>query len=71
MSIERTAKVGSYYTISYFLSDISFIIVFIYQMQDNFASLNSLTTRLNNVQEARYELATIRSHVNFFSQYWS
>lgn len=34
-------------------------------MQDNFASLNSLTTRLNNVQEARYELATIRSHVNF------
>lgn len=65
MSIERTAKVGSIILLAIFLVTSALSSFFIYQMQDNFASLNSLTTRLNNVQEARYELATIRSHVNF------
>ncbi|EOG1984308.1 TPA: methyl-accepting chemotaxis protein [Proteus mirabilis] len=65
MSIERTAKVGSIILLVIFLVTSALSSFFIYQMQDNFASLNSLTTRLNNVQEARYELATIRSHVNF------
>lgn len=65
MSIERSAKVGSLILLLIFLMSSALSSFFIYKMQDNFESLNSLNTRLTNVQEARYELATIRSHVNY------
>lgn len=65
MSIERSAKVGSIILLVIFLLSSVLSSFFIYRMQGNFASLDSLNTRLNNVQEARYELATIRSHVNY------
>ncbi len=65
MSIERSAKVGSIILLAIFLLSSVLSSFFIYRMQENFASLDSLNTRLNSVQEARYELATIRSHVNY------
>lgn len=65
MSIEKSAKVGSILLLFIFLLSSVLSSFFIYRMQNNYASLDSLTTRLSNVQEARYELATIRSHVNF------
>ena len=65
MSIERSAKVGSIILLFIFLLSSVLSSFFIFKMQNNFTSLDSLTDRLNSVQQARYELATIRSHVNF------
>lgn len=65
MSIEKSAKVGSIILLFIFLLSSVLSSFFIYKIQNNFSALDSLNTRLNNVQEARYELATIRSHVNY------
>ncbi|OAT33223.1 methyl-accepting chemotaxis protein [Proteus myxofaciens] len=65
MSIEKSAKVGSIILLFIFLISSILSSFFIYKMQNNFTALDSLNTRLNSIQVARYELATIRSHVNF------
>ncbi|MBS6209690.1 methyl-accepting chemotaxis protein [Proteus cibi] len=68
MNIKNSAKLGAIILLFLFFLSSAISLFFIYRMQNNFSLAEALSTRFTDVQEARYELATMRSNVNFIMQ---
>ncbi|MGO2106133.1 MAG: methyl-accepting chemotaxis protein [Proteus vulgaris] len=68
MSIKRTAKIGASVLFLVFIISSALSSFFIYKMKNNFTQVETLLTRYTDVMMARYELAIMRSNVNFLAQ---
>lgn len=68
MSIKRSAKIGSSVLLLVFILSSALSSFFIYKMKNNFTQVETLLTRYTDVLMARYELATMRSNMNFLMQ---
>ncbi|QEZ93335.1 methyl-accepting chemotaxis protein [Proteus sp. CD3] len=68
MSIKRSAKIGSSALLLIFILSSVLSTFFIYKMKNNFTQVETLLTRYTDVLMARYQLATMRSNVNFLMQ---
>lgn len=68
MNIKRSAKIGSSVLLLVFILSSALSSFFIYKMENNFTQVETLLTRYTDVLVARYELATMRSNVNFLMQ---
>ncbi|SUC16618.1 methyl-accepting chemotaxis protein [Proteus vulgaris] len=68
MSIKRTAKIGASVLFLVFIISSALSSFFIYKMKNNFTQMETLLTRYTDVMMARYELAIMRSNVNFLAQ---
>lgn len=68
MSIKRTAKIGASVLFLVFIISSALSSFFIYKMKNNFTQVETLLTRYTDVMMARYELAIMRSNVNFLVQ---
>lgn len=68
MSIKRSAKIGSSALLLIFILSSALSTFFIYKMKSNFTQVEVLLTRYTDVLMARYQLAIMRSNVNFLIQ---
>lgn len=68
MSIKRTVKLGSSLLLLIFILSSALSSFFIYKMQNNFTQVDVLSARYDDVLMARYQLAIMRSNVNYLLQ---
>ncbi len=68
MSIKRTVKLGSSLLLLIFILSSALSSFFIYKMQHNFTQVDVLSARYDDVLMARYQLAIMRSNVNYLLQ---
>lgn len=68
MSIKKTAKVGSVLLLFIFVMSSALSSFFVYKMKLNFDQVEVLATRFTDIQDARYQLATMLSNVNYLLQ---
>lgn len=65
MSIKRTAKIGSILLLFLFIISSAISSFFVYKMKANFDQVEVLATRFTDIQDARYQLVTMLSNVNY------
>ena len=68
MSIKQSAKIGTSVLLLIFILSSALSTFFIYKMKNNFTQVEVLLTRYTDVLMARYQLAIMRSNVNFLIQ---
>ncbi|WP_254359860.1 hypothetical protein [Proteus mirabilis] len=68
MSIKRTVKLGSSLLLLIFILSSALSSFFIYKMQHNFTQVDVLSARYDDVLTARYQLAIMRSNINYLLQ---
>lgn len=68
MSIKQSAKIGASALLLIFILSSALSTFFIYKMKNNFTQVEVLLTRYTDVLMARYQLAIMRSNVNFLIQ---
>lgn len=68
VNIKKKSQIGSVILLLIFFISSGVSSFLIYKMQSNFVQVEALSTRFIDLQEARYNLAIIRSNINNFLQ---